>query len=118
MSFPEAEDTRRVGRLQSSIARRLASSEKDEPLMVWVDEQRAIGERMIVQEHDKVICMGYARFSDEYEGRFAPLCQRMIDDLLHPASTQRLRDVQHLLCELVETLDTRRVRYTEDLERA
>ena len=31
---------------------------------------------------------------------------------------QRLRDVQRLLCELVETLDPRRVRYTDDLERA
>jgi hypothetical protein len=118
LSFPEAEDTRRVGRLQSSIARRLASSESDEPMMVWVDEQRAIGERMIVQEHDKVICMGYARFGDEYDERFAPLCKRLLDDLLHPSSTQRLRDVQHMLCELVETLDTRRVRYTDDLERA
>jgi hypothetical protein len=30
-----------------------------------------------------------------------------------------LREVQHLLCELVETLDAHRVRYTEkDLQRA
>jgi hypothetical protein len=31
---------------------------------------------------------------------------------------KRLRAVQHLLCELVETLDTRRMRYTDDLQRA
>jgi hypothetical protein len=32
--------------------------------------------------------------------------------------SDRLRNVQHLLRELVETLDERRVRYTENLERA
>jgi hypothetical protein len=29
-----------------------------------------------------------------------------------------LRDAQHSLCELVETLDAHRVRYTRDLSRA
>jgi len=118
LSFPEADDTRRVAQLQSSITRRLATSQDDEPLMIWSDEQRAIGERMIVQEHDTVICMGYARFCDEFDDRFAPLCTRLLDDLPNPSSAQRLRDVQHQLCELVETLDVRRMRYTEDLERA
>jgi hypothetical protein len=118
LSFPEADDTRRVAQLQSSIARRLATSDHEESLMIWTDEQRAIGERMIVQEHDTVICMGYARFCDEYDDRFAPLCTRLLDDLLNPSSAQRLHDVQHRLCELVEALDARRMRYTEDLERA
>jgi hypothetical protein len=118
LSFPEADDTRRVARLQGSITRRLASSEGDAPLMIWADEQRAIGERMIVCEYDTVICMGYARFCDEYDERFAPLCTRLLDDLLNPSAAQRLRDVQHQLCELVELLDARRMRYTEDLERA
>jgi len=31
---------------------------------------------------------------------------------------ERLRDLQHLLCELVDTLDASRTRYTQDLERA
>jgi hypothetical protein len=118
LSFPEADDTRRVAQLQSSIARRLASSEDDAPLMIWADEQRAIGERMIVQEHDTVLCMGYARFCDEYDARFGSLCRRLLADLLDPSSARRLRGVQHLLCELIEMLDARRVRYTEDLERA
>lgn len=30
----------------------------------------------------------------------------------------RLCDVQHLLCELVETLDAKRVRHVQDLDRA
>jgi hypothetical protein len=118
LSFPEAEDTRGVAQLQTWIARGLASSDDDVALMIWADEQRAIGERMIIQEHDKVICMGYARFCDDYDERFEALCRRLLEDLFDPASTKRLRAVQHLLCELVETLDTRRMRYTDDLQRA
>jgi hypothetical protein len=119
LSFPEDEDTRCVAQLQSSITRRLASSDDDESLMVWADEQRAIGERMIVHEHDKVLCMGYARFCDEYDVRFAPLCRRLLDDLADPSSVARLRDVQHRLCDLVATLDKRQMRYTTgDLGRA
>jgi hypothetical protein len=34
------------------------------------------------------------------------------------AAHERLREVQHLLCDLVETLDAQRTRYTRDLERA
>jgi hypothetical protein len=119
LSFPEDEDTRCVAQLQSSITRRLASSDAQEPLMVWADEQRAIGERMIVQEHDKVLCMGYARFRDEYDTSFAPLCKHLSGDLTDPASANRLRDVQHLLCDLVAALDKRQMRYAkEDLGRA
>jgi hypothetical protein len=119
LSFPEDEDTRRVAQLQSSIARRLASSDAQEPLMMWADEQRAIGERMIVQEHDKVLCMGYARFHDEYDARFARLFEHLLNDLTDPTSAARLRDVQHLLCDLVETLDKRQLRYAkEDLGEA
>lgn len=118
LSFPEEQHTRRVAELQGSIARRLARSDDEEPLMIWADEQRALGERMIVDEHDRVICMGYARFCDEYEARFEPLCARLLAELEDPAAANRLRDVQHLLCDLVQTLDDNRVRYTRDLDRA
>jgi hypothetical protein len=87
-------------------------------MMIWSDEQRAIGEQMIVAEHDKVLCMGYARFHDDYTTRFAPWCERLRPELQSPAASERLREVQHLLCELVETLDAHRVRYTDDLQRA
>ena len=107
-----------MSQLQGWISRGLASSDENLALMIWADEQRAIGERMIIQEHDKVICMGYARFCDEYDDRFGPLFRRLLEDLSDPASVKRLRAVQHLLCELVETLDTRRMRYTDDLQRA
>jgi len=118
LSFPEADATQRVIALQSAIARRFASSDRDERLMIWADEQRAIGERMIVEEHGKVLCTGYARFHDEYQERYAPWCEDLRDQLQDPGSHGRLRDVQHLLCELVETLDAQHVRYPENLGRA
>jgi hypothetical protein len=118
LSFPEARDTKRVIALQTAIAKRFGTSADHPGLMIWTDEQRAIGERMIVEEHDSVLCMGYARFDAEYPTLLAPWCERLRAELQSEAGWPRLRDVQHLLCELVETLDANRTRYTEDLERA
>jgi hypothetical protein len=118
LSFPEADDTRRVARLQSEIAKRFLSDSYGHVLMIWGDEQRALGERMIVEEYGKVMCMGYAAFRDRFEIAFAPTYGRLRDELQDRSAHERLREVQHLLCELVETLDTNRVRYAEDLDRA
>ncbi len=54
LSFPEEQDTRRVSELLRTIAGRLASSDDGESLMIWIDEQRAIGERMIVEHRHGV----------------------------------------------------------------
>lgn len=118
LSFPEADETRHVAHLQSEIAKRFLTHEYGQALMIWSDEQRALGERMIVEEHGKVLCMGYARFSDACDSTFEPWCARLRTELHEAPASDRLREVQHLLCELVETLDTHRVRYTRDLKRA
>ena len=113
LSFPEEEDTRRVAELLSQVATRLASSDDDESLMIWVDEQRAIGERMIVPHEGGVHCMGYAEFCDAYDDCFARLFTRVIDDLDAPPAKARLRDAQQALCDLVGALDKQRLRYSE-----
>ena len=113
LSFPEEQDTRCVTGLLTKVAARVAASDDDETLMIWADEQRAIGERMIVHEGDGVRCMGYAAFRDAYEACFAQLFARVIDDLDEPAAVPRLRDVQHDLCELVGQLDKKRLRYSD-----
>jgi hypothetical protein len=118
LSFPEATDTRRVANLQSEVARAFTRDDYGHPMMIWGDEQRALGELMIVEEQDKVLSMGYAAFSASCDDIFAPWLARLNRDLPHDAARERLRDVQHLLCELVETLDVNRVRYAEDLRRA
>jgi len=118
LSFPEDEETRRVSKLQSDITKCFLSDGYGQALMIWSDEQRAVGERMIAEEHGKVLCMGYARFSDRFEDTFASWRERLRSELPQESARGRLRDVQHLLCELVETLDEREIYYPHDLERA
>jgi len=118
LSFPEAEETRLVSQLQSDIAKRFLADRYGPALMIWSDEQRALGELMIVEEHGKVLCMGYAKFRAACDDTFAPWCERVRDELAQESARDRLREVQHLLCDLIETLDASRVRYTRDLERA
>jgi hypothetical protein len=117
LSFPEDDDTRRVAHLQSEIARRFLSDGYGPAVMIWADQQRAIGELMIVEQYGKVLCMGYASFRDRCDDTFAPWCEALRDELAQESARRRLCDIQHLLCELVETLDARRVRYTQDLDR-
>jgi hypothetical protein len=118
LSFPEDEDSRRVARLQREIASCFLTDGYGHALMIWSDEQRAIGERMIVEEHGKVICMGYAAFHDCYGETFAEWSERLRSEIGDEAATARLRDAQHLLCELVEALDPHKIRYTQPMERA
>ena len=118
LSFPEDEDTRRVAALQSQIAKCFLTDAHGPALMIWADEQRAIGEAMIVYEQDKVFCMGYAAFDKECEGDFALWYSRLGGGFEVAPADARLREAQHLLCELVEALDKKRVRYAEDLGRA
>ena len=118
LSFPEDDETRRVAHLQSEISKRFLTNAYGPTLMIWGDEQRAIGELMIVEEYGKVLCMGYAKFRAHCESEFAALSERLRTELRAEPAQHRLREVQHLLCELVETLDSRRIRYAEDLERA
>ncbi len=118
LSFPEDDDARRVAHLQSEISKCFLTHSYGQALMIWSDEQRAIGELMIVEEHGKVLCMGYATFRERCENTFAGWRERLRAELRDEAALTRLRDLQHLLCELVETLDKNRVRYMQDLERA
>ncbi len=118
LSFPTDEETTRVAELQEEIAQCFRSDDYGTELMIWSDEQRAIGELMIVEEHGKVLSMGYAAFRQDCDGTFAPLRNRLHTELHTEAAQERMRDLQHGLCDLVETLDKRRVRYTRSLERA
>ena len=107
-----------MAELQEVIAQCFRSNEYGPELMIWGDEQRAIGELMIVEEHGKVLSMGYAAFRQRCDDTFAPWRIRMRDELFAESTQPRLRDIQNSLCELVETLDSRRVRYTRELKRA
>jgi hypothetical protein len=114
LSFPEAAETKRVAQLQAQVTRHFLTHEHGVALMIWSDEQRAIGERMIVEEHGEVLCMGYASFRDACEETFRPWCVRLRAELGQESARPRLRAAQNTLCELVEALDTKHLRYTPD----
>lgn len=119
LNFPEATDTQHVTQLQLQISRCLLTDDYGHDMMIWTDQQRALGEQMIVEEHAKVICMGYARFRESCAGVFAIWCARLRAEVETPAAEERLRKVQNLLCELIEALDVKKLRYRpEDLQRA
>jgi uncharacterized protein (DUF2267 family) len=118
LSFPEDEDTRKVARLQEDIRDCFLSHRYGVGLMLWSDEQRALGEQMIVEEYGDVLCMGYARFRKQCDDSFKVHREWLRREIGEAGVKDRLRDAQHLLCALVETLDSRQVRYTQSLERA
>jgi hypothetical protein len=118
LSFPEAEETRRVASLQAEVAKAFLSDAYGHAMMIWADEQRALGEVMITDAHGKIIPMGFAAFEHECDGVLQPWLERVRSEVMQPEARQRLRTVQHLLCELVETLDDHRLRYESDLKRA
>jgi hypothetical protein len=86
--------------------------------MIWSDEQRGLGEQMIVEANGHTHCMGYASFRDHCDDVFGPWRRRLQAELGQEAAHARLRDVQHLLCDLIDALDPRHVRYSADLDRA
>jgi hypothetical protein len=112
MAFPTADETKEVTRLQLAVTQAFLSHKPHgTALMIWSDEQRAIGERMIVEERGELLCMGYAAFSEACEGVFAPWCARLDDELGDEQAQERMKDVQAALCELVITLDPEHLRY-------
>ena len=65
LSFPDAEQTRSVMQAQEAIADAFRTDKLDGPLMLWTERQRAIGERMIVDDDGVSRSMGYGRFLDQ-----------------------------------------------------
>ena len=76
--------------------------------MLWVEEQRGVGELMVAQNDDSSsTCYGYARFAREYDERFASWLDRIADFVLgkEATSSDRLQLVQWGLLGLVKQLD-------------
>jgi hypothetical protein len=118
LAFSADADTRKVAGLQARITEAFLTDAHDTAMILWKDHQRAIGERMIVDAAGEAQCMGYAEFRDRCDEVFDPWSARVRAEVRTERAQPRLRELQHALCDLVETLDDRRVRYTMGLERA
>jgi hypothetical protein len=128
LRFESAVDTRRTAYFLSLVVRRfatdwydsshaLAQAKKWNPsydprdlppghLMLWQEEQRGIGERMI-EADGMARCLGYATFVEQYEEYFAPLLAGFESHLKVPGieSSLRLVELRDALARLVHQLD-------------
>jgi hypothetical protein len=110
LRFENEADTRLVSGFLNDVASILTSDKLGDAgwAMLWVDEQRGIGELMASDRPDSPGVRGHASFHRDYEGVFAPWMERFAGDLLSEAralKSERLRLLQWALFGLVGRLD-------------
>ena len=115
LDLREPEKTRSVSDLQREIAHAFASDDFGKEFMLWIDEQRGIGEMMISRAEGQTRCVGYATFSRNYESEASRWLQRFEKDLTSDSApkNERLERIQHLMCRLVRQLDPEGLRYPD-----
>lgn len=108
LEFQDAEETRSVADRIVQIGGAL-SSDGYGGLMLWREEQRAIGEETLQREEDGSLhVVGFSTFVDEFERRTGPWLQRFQAELEEDglaADSERLWVVQAELQQLVHQLD-------------
>lgn len=119
LTFQEPEDTRAVADLLGRVGRILADDRYGQEFMLWREEQRAIGERMI-EEGDLTTCVGYATFVESYPQTYARWFDRFGGTLSREAAmtSTRLHDLRDALRLLVELLDPDQLRFRRSWSRA
>jgi hypothetical protein len=108
LRFENEPDTQRVASLMGDVLVVFASDSLDDTrAMLWVDEQRAVGELMIERTEGIPRLRGYATFVRDYSSVFShwldPLGQDILADTAE--SSDRLRLLRWLLLGLVSCLD-------------
>lgn len=104
LRFDREEDTRLVAALIDDTIATLATASLDlAGVILWAEEQRAIGELMLLDQG----VLGYATFAKRYENTFEEWMETACEDLLSPAapSSDRIRVLQWALFGLVTRLD-------------
>jgi hypothetical protein len=119
LRFEHDTSTRAVADVLRDIGRTLAVDRLDRTdpmdptttrLMIWREEQRAIGELMRV-DGDLPRCLSFDSFASQYDERFSPWFETFAAQL-DPActpQTDRLAELQRLLAELIRLLDVDRL---------
>jgi hypothetical protein len=112
LAFERNEDTRPVTNLVKEIGQTFAKDSHGmggQRLMMWREEQRAIGELMITTNitGDAHRYINYATFVQRYDELFAPWFSGFLEDLAEDNSEQspRLERIHRLLIELVAALE-------------
>lgn len=111
--FTEDADTRAVGELLQEVQDLFRTDLYSPEFMLWSDEQRAVGELMIVPDGSAKTCIGYARFIEIYKDGLAHWLNRFEEHLRKRTKSpdERLSYIQGALRRLVIQLDPRQLRY-------
>jgi hypothetical protein len=118
LSFREPEHTKAVAEMLADVNRTFADDRYGQDFMLWREEQRAIGERMIDGEGEAATCVGYATFIERYPRDYARWFERFEACLTRDAamSSLRLLRLRETLRALVATLDPEQLRYVRTWE--
>lgn len=106
LPYEDNERTKAVLALLEDVSTQLARDDSAH-LMLWKDEQRAIGGLMLNEDQTGII--GFEEFFGEFEGKFAAWLESFIDDLQRPAVQDpagRLRRLEMSLDRLIAGLDS------------
>jgi hypothetical protein len=117
LEFDKVAETREVNRLLSKITSRFSDKKPpgDESFRLFKAQQRGIGELMLTQSRDRLVCIGFAEFQEKRRGALAGWLDELQADLetlsrVERPTNERLKDIQHLLVDLAGHLDPRGVR--------
>jgi hypothetical protein len=114
LRFESEDSTKLISGLLTDITRAFATDKVDGVRgMLWTEEQRAIGELMIIDggERAEANCLGYAAFVGQYSETFSPWLDGLARDVLtcDDLPNDRLRLLQWALYGLVVRLDEENV---------
>jgi hypothetical protein len=119
LHFPKDSQTRKIYRLLGEIGRIFLSEEYGAQFMVWRVEQRGLGERMIASADGKLSCIGYASFLERRASMHEWLGPLEHDlENLGKEGRARLRELQHMLLDLIGELDNTGTLYPSDVDRS
>lgn len=115
LDFEDSGQTKEVLGLLDDVRAKMSSSrfdvvENQPRLMLWTDEQTAIGGLMLGTAGAPGV-VGFETFFEHYDDKFSPWLESFADDLKRPGveGSTRLREIAAVLDELIETLDVERV---------
>jgi hypothetical protein len=113
LNFRRPEQRRAVTELFKDVGDTFGDDRYGTVFMVWFEEQRAIGERMIERDGETSTCVGYATFVENYDRVYARWLRRFEEGLTHEtaSTSKRLVLLREKLRSLVEQLDPDEERY-------
>lgn len=113
LTFREPEATRSIADLIAGVGRTFADDRYGQEFMLWREEQRAIGERMVNHDRDAINCVGYATFVERYATDYRRWFERFEATLDRETAmkSDRLAELRRLLRTLVAELDPEELRY-------